>query len=113
MKNLKNTVQIIGNVGNAPEVRELQGGKMMARFSVATNESYKNATGETVKNTSWHNVVAWGNTAKYISQYVEKGKQVAIEGKLTNRSFEDKNGDKRFVTEIVLNEVLLLGGRKD
>lgn len=113
MKNLKNSVQIIGNVGGAPEVKELNGGKMVARFSVATNESYKSAAGELVKNTTWHNFVAWGNTAKYISQFLTKGKEVAVEGKLTNRSYEDKNGEKRFITEIVVNEVLLLGSKKD
>ena len=112
MKNLRNSVQIIGNVGNAPEVRELDGGKMMARFSVATNESYKSSNGETVKNTTWHNFIAWGPTAKYISQYVDKGKEVAVEGKLTSRSYEDKNGEKRYITEIVVNEVLLLGKRE-
>lgn len=113
MKNLRNSVQIIGNVGGNPEVRELDGGKMMARFSVATNETYKTVGGETVKNTTWHNFVAWGNTAKYIGQFLTKGKEVAVEGKLANRSYEDKNGEKRFVTEIVVNEVLLLGRRDD
>ena len=109
MKNMRNSVQIIGNVGNTPEVRQLEGGKMMARFSVATNESYKNAKGETVKSTDWHNFVAWGNQAKIVSDYLSKGREVAIEGKLTTRSFEDKSGEKRYVTEIVVNEVLLLG----
>ncbi|MBS3913652.1 MAG: single-stranded DNA-binding protein [Bacteroidetes bacterium] len=112
MKNLRNSVQIIGYVGNAPEVRELNGGKMMARFSVATHEFYKNAAGEKVENTTWHNFVAWGTTAKYISQYVAKGREIAVEGKLTNRSYEDKNGEKRNVTEIEVNNVLLLG-KKD
>jgi single-strand DNA-binding protein len=113
MKNMRNSVQIIGNVGNAPEMRELGGGKMMARFSVATNESYKNASGEQVKNTTWHNLVAWGNTAKYIGDFVTKGKEVVVEGKLSSRSYEDKNGEKRYVTEIVVNEVLLLGKKED
>ncbi len=112
MKNLRNSVQIIGNVGNAPEVRELDGGKMVARFSVATNESYKNASGELVKSTTWHNFVAWGTTAKYVSDYMQKGKEVAVEGKLSSRSYEDKNGEKRYITEIVVNEVLFLG-KKD
>lgn len=112
MKHLRNSVQIIGNVGNSPEVREFEGGKFMARFSVATNESYKNAAGEIVKNTTWHNFVAWGPLAKYISQNVNKGKEVAVEGKLTSRSYEDKNGEKRYVTEIVANELLLLGSRE-
>jgi len=113
MKNLKNSVQIIGNVGGNPEVKQLDGGKMMARFSVATNESYRTAAGDVVKNTTWHNLVAWGSTAKYISEYLIKGKEVAVEGKLSNRSYEDKNGEKRFVTEIVVNEVLLLGRREN
>ncbi|MFN5252007.1 MAG: single-stranded DNA-binding protein [Bacteroidia bacterium] len=113
MKNLKNSVQIIGNVGGNPEVKQLDGGKMMARFSVATNESYRTAAGDVVKNTTWHNLVAWGSTAKYISEYLTKGKEVAVEGKLSNRSYEDKNGEKRFVTEIVVNEVLLLGRREN
>lgn len=114
MKNLRNSVQIIGNVGANPEVRTLDGGKMIARFSVATNESYRNAKGEKVTNTQWHNFVAWGTTAKYISDYLNKGREVAVEGKLTNRSWEDKNGEKRYVTEIVVNEVLILGAnRKD
>lgn len=111
MKNLRNSVQIIGNVGNAPEVRELQGGKMVARFSVATNESFKRADGEVVKLTSWHNMVAWGSMAGYIARHVSKGKQIAIEGKLSNRSILGKDGDKRQVTEIVVNEVLFPGKR--
>lgn len=109
MKNLRNSVQIIGNVGNTPEFKEFNGGKMMARFSVATNEYFKNASGEKTENTTWHNFVAWGNTAKYISENVGKGREVAVEGKLSSRSYEDKNGEKRYVTEIVVNEVLLLG----
>lgn len=113
MKNLRNSVQIIGNVGNAPEVRQLESGKMMARFSVATNESYKNAKGEKVSTATWHNFVAWGTTAKYIADFISKGREVAVEGKLTNRVYEDKNGEKRFVSEIVVNEVLILGGKRE
>ncbi len=113
MKNLRNSVQIIGNVGNAPEVREFEGGRMMARFSVATNESYKNAQGEKVKTATWHNFVAWGAKARYIADYLQKGREVAVEGKLTNRSYDDKNGGKRWVTEIVVNEVLILGNKKE
>lgn len=109
MKNLRNSVQIIGNVGNAPEIREFEGGKTMARFSVATNESFKNAEGQTVKNTTWHNFVAWGVVAKNIGLYVAKGKEIAVTGKLNNRSYEDKNGEKKYVTEIVVDDFLLLG----
>lgn len=106
MKDIKNSVQIIGNVGKAPEIRELQDGKKVARFSVATNENYKNSKGESVKNTTWHNFVAWGGMAAYIERHVAKGSQVAVEGKLSNRSYQDSHGEKRTVTEIIVNELL-------
>lgn len=112
MRNLRNSVQIIGNVGNAPEFRQLDGGKMLTRFSVATNENFKNAKGEKVVTTTWHNFVAWGSTAKYIADFVSKGKEVAVEGKLTNRTYEDSNGEKRYITEIVVNEILVLGRKE-
>ena len=81
----------------------------MAKFSIATNESYKNNKGERVTDTQWHNVVAWGKTAEIIESFVTKGKEVAIEGKLTTRSWEDKEGQKRYTTEVVCNELLMLG----
>lgn len=84
----------------------------MARFSVATNESYQNAKGEKVTNTTWHNFVAWGAKAKTIADYLTKGREVAVEGKLSSRSFSDQNGEKRTVTEIVVNDILLLGNRE-
>ncbi len=109
MKNLRNKVQLIGNLGNDPEIINLESGKKLAKFSIATNESYKNAQGELVKDTQWHNIVAWGKTAEIIEKYLLKGNEVAIEGKLTSRSYETKEGDKRYVTEIVCNELLMLG----
>lgn len=109
MTTLRNTVQLIGNVGNAPEIVTLESGKKLAKFSLATNETYKNAKGEKVTDTQWHNIVAWGKTAELVENYVPKGKEVGIEGKLTSRSYEDKEGVKRYVTEIVCNELLLLG----
>ncbi|PKP45037.1 MAG: single-stranded DNA-binding protein [Bacteroidetes bacterium HGW-Bacteroidetes-12] len=109
MSNLKNKVQLIGNIGNAPEIINLEGGKKLAKFSVATNESYKTAKGETVKETQWHNLVAWGKTAEIVEKYLTKGNEVAIEGKLTSRSYEDKAGIKKYVTEVVVNELLMLG----
>ena len=87
----------------------LDSGKKLAKFSIATNETYKNNKGERVTDTQWHNVVAWGKTAEVIENYVTKGKEVAIEGKLTSRSYETKHGEKRYLTEIVCNELLLLG----
>lgn len=111
MNTLKNKVQLIGNLGNDPEIINLETGKKLAKFSVATNESYKNAQGEKITDTQWHNVVAWGKTADIIEKYATKGKEVAIEGKLTSRSYETKTGEKRYITEVVCNELLLLGAK--
>ena len=109
---LKNKVQLIGNLGNAPEVKTLESGKKMARFSVATSESYRNARGEKVTETQWHNLVAWGKVAEIVEKYLSKGKEVAIEGKLINRSYNDKEGNKKYITEIQVNELLLLGSKQ-
>ncbi|ARV09573.1 single-stranded DNA-binding protein [Winogradskyella sp. PC-19] len=109
MNTLRNKVQLIGNLGNDPEIVNLESGKTLAKFSVATNESYKNAQGEKVTDTQWHNIVAWGKTAQIVEKYVGKGKEVAIEGKLTTRSWEDKDGIKRYTTEVVCSELLMLG----
>ncbi|MDO7173177.1 single-stranded DNA-binding protein [Mariniflexile sp. AS56] len=113
MSTLKNKVQLIGNVGNEPEITNLESGKKVAKFSIATNEFYKNSNGEKEQNTQWHNVVAWGKIAEIIEKYVGKGKEVALEGKLTSRSYETKEGEKRYVTEVVANEILLLGIKGD
>ena len=109
MNSLRNKVQLIGNLGNDPEIINLESGKTLAKFSVATNESYKNANGEKITDTPWHNVVAWGRTATLAEKYLMKGKEIAIEGKLTSRSYETKEGEKRYITEIVCNELLMLG----
>ena len=109
MSTLRNKVQLIGNLGNNPEIITLDSGKKLAKFSIATNESYKNAQGEKIQNTQWHNVVAWNNTAEIVEKYLEKGKEIAIEGKLTSRSYDDKDGNKRYITEVVCNELLMLG----
>jgi single-strand DNA-binding protein len=109
MNSLRNKVQLIGNLGNDPEIINLESGKTLAKFSIATNESYKNAEGEKVTDTQWHNVVAWGKTAEIVEKYITKGKEIAVEGKLTTRAWDDKEGNKRFTTEIVCNEILMLG----
>ena len=109
MSTLKNKVQLIGNVGNEPEITNLESGNKVAKFSIATNESYKDSKGEKVTNTQWHNIVAWGKIAEIVEKYVGKGKEVALEGKLTSRSYETKEGEKRYVTEVVIDEILLLG----
>src|SRR5690606_31356048 len=109
MNALRNKVQLIGNLGNDPEVINLEGGSKLAKFSMATNESYKNAKGEKVTDTQWHNVVAWGKTAEVVENYLKKGNEVAVEGKLINRSYETKEGNKQYVTEIKYHELLMLG----
>ena len=108
---LKNKVQLIGNLGNAPEVKTTENGKKLARFSVATNESYRNASGEKVTETTWHNLVAWGKVAEIAEKYLVKGSEVALEGKLINRSYSDKDGNKKYITEVQVNELLLLGAK--
>ena len=94
MNTLRNKVQLIGNLGNDPEIITLESGKKLAKFSIATNESYKNAMGEKVTDTQWHNIIAWNKTAEIIEKYVTKGNEIAIEGKLTSRSYESKEGEK-------------------
>ena len=106
---LKNKVQLIGNLGNAPEVRSTEAGKKLVRFSVATNEQYKNAKGERVTETQWHNLIAWGKVADIAEKFLVKGTEVAIEGKLINRNYMDKEGNKKYITEIQVTELLLLG----
>ncbi|MBD0833734.1 single-stranded DNA-binding protein [Aestuariibaculum sediminum] len=108
MSTIKNRVQLIGNVGQEPTVTILEDGKKLARMSLATNEHYSNVKGEKQTNTSWHNLVAWGKKADIVEKYVTTGKEIAIEGKLTSRSYEDKEGVKRYVTEITISEILLL-----
>jgi single-strand DNA-binding protein len=111
MSTLRNKVQLIGHVGNDPEIKTFDGGKKLAKLNVATNESYKNEKGDKVEETQWHSLIAWGKTADIIEKYVVKGKEIAIEGKLTHRSYEDKTGEKRYVTEVVIDELMLLGGK--
>lgn len=111
MSTLKNKVQLLGNLGNEPEMITLESGKKLAKFSIATNETYRNAKGEKVTDTQWHNVIAWNKTAEIIEKYLQKGNEVMVEGKLTSRSYETKEGEKRYITEVVCNELLMLGNR--
>lgn len=109
---LRNKVQLIGNLGDNPEVRSFEGGKKKATFSMATSESYRNAQGQRVKETQWHNVVAWGKVADLAERYLVKGKEVAVEGKLVNRSYTDKQGQKKYITEIIISEMMLIGEKR-
>ncbi|MCL4164820.1 UNVERIFIED_CONTAM: hypothetical protein GTU68_054777 [Idotea baltica] len=112
MKNLRNSVQLIGRLGQDPEVRTLTTGKKLTTFSLATSDYYRNSQGEKIEDTQWHNVIAWGKVGEIAAEYLAKGEEVALEGKLTHRSYENNAGEKRYVTEINLNELLMIGGRK-
>jgi len=112
MNNLRNRVQLIGNLGTAPEVVEFKKGQKLVKLTLATNESYKNKDGEIIKETQWHNLVVFGPNAKVAEQYLEKGKEICVEGKLNNRSYDDKEGNKRYVTEIVVQDFLMLGKKQ-
>ncbi len=111
MYTLRNKVQLIGMLGNAPEITTIEAGRKHARFSIATNETYRNARGEKVKETTWHNCIAWGKVAEIVERYVHKGSEVAIEGKLINRAYTDKTGMKKYSTEVEISELLLLGSK--
>ncbi len=113
MNKLNNTVRLIGNLGFDPEVREIAKGRKVARISVATNETYTNQSGEKVTDTQWHTVVAWGHTADAVQRLLRKGSPIALEGRLVHRSYESKDGIKRYVTEIVLNDFRLVGPKPD
>lgn len=112
MNAIRNKVQLIGNLGQTPEIKTFNEGRKRAKFSIATNENYKSSTGEWVKDTQWHTLVAWGKTAEIVEKYLDKGFEVAVEGKLVTRSYTDKSGEKRYTTEVVVSEILLLGDRK-
>ncbi len=107
MKSMKNKVQLIGHLGNDPEIKTLEGGKKLAKISIATNEAYTNAKGEKVTETQWHNVIAWGKTAEIAEKLFTKGMEVLIDGKLVSRSYTDKEGVKKYVTEVQANELLV------
>ncbi len=109
MNALKNKVQLIGNLGQDPEVVNLDSGSKLAKFSIATNETYRNTKGEKVTDTQWHNIVVWGKLADVVEKFLFKGSEVAVEGKLIHRSYENKEGEKRFISEIKCNELLMLG----
>lgn len=110
MKSLRNSVQLIGNLGKDPEVKTY-GDKKKASFSIATTDSYKNQKGEKVEDTQWHNIVIWGKLADVAGKYLKKGSEVAVEGKLVHRVYETDKGEKKYITEINVNDLVLLGAK--
>jgi single-strand DNA-binding protein len=113
MNNLRNSVRLIGNLGANPEIKELNSGKKLAKASLATSDKYKDADGNQVTQTQWHNLIAWGKTADFFEKFLEKGIEVAIEGKIINRSYSDKDGSKKYISEINVSEILMLGNKKE
>ncbi|MCB0395459.1 MAG: single-stranded DNA-binding protein [Flavobacteriales bacterium] len=112
MNHLKNRVQLIGNLGQDPEMKELDKGKKVAKFSLATSETFRDDSGNKVTDTQWHQVVAFGKTADIIGKYLHKGSEVAVEGKLKYRTYDDKEGVTRYVTEIYVNDLMMLRGNQ-
>ncbi len=111
MKSLRNSVQLIGRLGKDPEVKEF-GDKKKVSFSIATSDAYKNQKGEKVEDTQWHNVVIWGKLAGVAEKYLKKGQEVCIEGRLVHRDYETDKGEKRYITEINVNDLVMLGGKQ-
>jgi single-strand DNA-binding protein len=111
MNALKNSVRLIGHLGDVPKIKQLESGRKVANFSVATNESYVDNNGVRKSETTWHKLVAYGSNATIAEKYLQKGSEVAIEGKITNRSYNDKNGEAHFVTEIIVNSLLMIDGK--
>ena len=109
MYTLKNNVQLIGRLGTAPEIKNFDNGKKKVNINLATNESYKNSEGKKVEETQWHKLVGWGKIAELVEKYTDKGSEIGVSGKLVYRTYDDKNGDKRTITEVQINELLLLG----
>lgn len=110
MKSLRNSVQLIGRLGKDPEVRTFDNGKKIATFSIATTDTYKNQKGEKVQDTQWHNLVIWGKLADVAGKYLKKGNEIAIEGKLIHRAYETSKGEKKYMTEVNVNDLVMLGG---
>jgi single-strand DNA-binding protein len=113
MYSLRNKVQLIGNLGKNPDIKTTDSGKKLVKLSVATNEMFTNSKGEKVKETQWHNLVAWGKMADVAEKFLSKGNEIAIEGKLITKDYVDKEGNKKYSTEIQVNELLLLGSKSE
>ena len=113
MNSLKNRVTLIGNLGQDPETKTTESGKKVTNFTLATDDGYKNSDGQKVNETTWHNIVAWNGLADIAGKYLKKGRQVAVEGRIVYRTYEDKKGATKYITEIVLNDIILLRSGKD
>ena len=112
MKTLRNSVQLIGRLGKDPEYRTFDNGRQLTTFSIATTDAYRNRKGEKIEDTQWHNIVIWGKLAEIAGKYLKKGNEVALEGKLVHRAYETASGQKRYITEVNVSDMVMLGGNK-
>ncbi|MEO8734175.1 MAG: single-stranded DNA-binding protein [Flavobacteriales bacterium] len=112
-KQIKNRVQLMGNLGTDPDVREFEGGRCLARFRVATNEKFIYGDGLSKEETQWHSVVAWGRVAEKVAQQLQKGSKLSLEGRLVHRVYETKDGQKRYVTEVVMNSFAMIAQQEE
>jgi len=113
MSTIRNNVKLIGRLGKDPEVRTLEKGNKVASFTMATSDKFTDKDGKLKEQTEWHTIVAWGNLAERCEKFLKKGKEVAVDGKLTYRSWEDKNGSKHYTTEVMMNDMLLVGTKPE
>ena len=113
MNALRNKVLLIGNLGQDPEIKKTEKGKSVARFTLATTDSYRNSEGQKVEDTTWHNIVAWNGLAEVATKFLKKGREVAVEGRIAHRAYEDKEGVQKYFTEIVLSDILFLRSPKE
>ncbi len=113
MNALRNSVRLIGHAGDAPKVVLLESGRKAANFSIATNETYVDQAGTRKTETTWHKLVAYGPVAITVEKFVHKGVEVAIEGKIANRTWDDKDGQKHYITEVIVNQLLVIGGKSE
>ena len=113
MNSLKNRVTLIGNLGQDPDTKTTETGKKVTHFTLATDDGYKNSDGQRVSETTWHNIVAWNGLADIAGRYLKKGREVAVEGRIVYRTYEDKKGITKYITEIVLNDIVLLRSGKE
>ncbi len=113
MMNLRNSVQLIGNLGKDPEIKTLESGRKMAKVTIATNDIYKNSKGEKIVDTQWHNLVCWGRVAERMEKYLTKGSEICLQGKLTHSSYKDDKGVTRYSSEVVVHEFMMLSKKRN
>jgi len=113
MSSVRNSVQLVGNLGKDVEIKEFDSGSVMVSFTLATNEYYKNSKGEKVQETQWHKVVAWGKLGELMHKYLAKGSEVLVKGRLVSRTYNDKEGNTRYVTEVIANDIIVFSRKQE